>query len=305
MGNDEAPNRRAFPPQIGEKFKDRKEIWNLFGGQYQQGVMKFPSEEFVNIFFKEDGPYPDEIDSETGTIEYRGRGLKGEQKLTAGNKYLEDARLTKSPARFWYRPTGGMWEFKTWVIVYDRENIEEEDVQGNLAMRYLWYLVPVASEHKELWPIEIIKSPIAQILPSEIRVVKNPKNLLEDYARIAKELENNPTSLNLNQKARAPQPKRRKRAKDVVIARAQGQCENDQCSGMPPDVKNDGTPIFQVDHILQLSEGGPDQPDNMIALCPNCHSAKTLGKNKLEMTSRLKNLVIAKHSSLMSEAFSE
>lgn len=292
--------KRAIPPQLGEKFRDRKEIWNLFGGQYQQGVMKFPGEDYVNIFFKEDGPYPDEIDAETGVIEYRGKGLRGEQKLTAGNKYLEDARLSKSPARFWYRPVGGLWEFKSWVTVYDRENIEEEDVQGNLAMRYLWFLVPVVSEHKELWPQEVLNAPINQISPNEINLIKNPRNLLSDYARIAKELEDNPTSLNSNQKPRTPQPKRRKRAKDIVIARAQGSCENDQCSGMPPDVKNDGTPIFQVDHIVQLSDGGPDQPDNMIALCPNCHAAKTLGKGRSEMTVRLKKIALKRHRALVS-----
>ena len=248
--------KRSIPPQIGEKFNNRKEIWKLFGGQYQQGVMKFPEEDFVNVFFKEDGPYPDEIDSETGQIEYRGKGLKGEQTLTAGNKLLEDARLSKSPVRFWFRPIGGVWEFKSWVTVLDRDNIEEEDVQGNLAMRYLWFLVPVVSEHKELWSDEILAAPVNQISPNEISLVKNSRNLLEDYARIALELENNPTSLNTNQKPRSPQPKRRKRAKDIVIARAAGRCENDLCSGMPPDVKKDGTPIFQVDHIIQLSDGG-------------------------------------------------
>jgi 5-methylcytosine-specific restriction protein A len=65
-------------------------------------------------------------------------------------------------------------------------------------------------------------------------------------------------------------------------------------------VKKDGTPIFQVDHIIQLSDGGPDQPDNMIALCPNCHAAKTLGGNRSEMTARLKTIALTRHSALTS-----
>ena len=213
---------------------------------------------------------------------------------------MENSRLSKSPVRFWYRPVGGSWEFKSWATVFERENIEEEDVDGNLAMRYLWFLVPVISEHKELWPIEVLEAPINQISPYEISLIKNPRNLLVDYARIARELENNPTSLDFNLKPRPPQPKRRKRAKDIVIARAQGTCENDDCSGMPPDVKKDGTPIFQVDHIIQLSEGGPDQPDNMIALCPNCHAAKTLGGNRAEMTAKLKSIALKRHAVLIS-----
>jgi 5-methylcytosine-specific restriction protein A len=293
------PNRRSFPPQVGEQFKDRVEIWSFFGGQWVQGVTKFENENIVNVFFDEDGPYADEIDHETGTVEYRGKGLTGEQKLTEGNELLENARLSKSAIRFWYKPSKGTWVFKNWATVIDRDNIEEEDVEGNLAKRFLWYLEPVVSEDKTFWSVEINQAPVRDISIDEVVLIKNPKNLLADYAKIAKELEANPTTLSSNVKPRTPQPRRRKRAKDIVIARAAGKCENDQCTGMPPDVKKDGTPLFQVDHIIQLSDGGPDQPDNMIALCPNCHTAKTLGKNKNEMTSRLKKIAFQKHSALL------
>ena len=293
------PNRRKLPPQIGEQFKDRTEIWTFFGGQWVQGVTNFEAEKIVNVFFDEDGPYPDEIDQETGIVEYRGKGLTGEQKLTEGNKLLEDARITKTAVRFWYKPSKGVWIFRNWVTVFDRDNIEEEDVSGNLAKRYLWYLVPVISDRKELWPIEITQAPVRQIPKDELHLIKNSKNLLLDYAKIAKELEDKPTTMGPLSISRVPQPKRRKRAKNIVIARALGKCENDKCTGMPPDVKKDGTPLFQVDHIVQLSDGGPDRPDNMIALCPNCHTAKTLGKNRNVMTSRLKKIALARHNALL------
>jgi 5-methylcytosine-specific restriction protein A len=299
MENRFIPNRRELPPQIGEQFKDRVEIWSYFGGQWVQGVTKFENEGIVNVFFDEDGPYADEIDHETGTVEYRGKGLTGEQKLTEGNELLENSRLNKSAVRFWYKPTKGTWTFKNWVTVVDRDNIEEEDVQGNLAKRFLWYLEPVISNDKSLWPIELAQAPIRQIPEGELILVKNSKNLIDDYAKIAKDLEENPTTLSLSIKPRSPQPRRRKRAKDIVIARAAGKCENDLCTGMPPDVKKDGTPIFQVDHIVQLSERGPDQPDNMIALCPNCHSAKTFGSNRNEMTTRLKKIASDRHKALL------
>lgn len=31
----------------------------------------------------------------------------------------------------------------------------------------------------------------------------------------------------------------------------------------------------QIDHIVELRHGGIDSIDNMQALCPNCHAAKT------------------------------
>ncbi len=35
--------------------------------------------------------------------------------------------------------------------------------------------------------------------------------------------------------------------------------------------KMDGENYVEVAHINPLSEGGPDNPENMVALCPNCH----------------------------------
>jgi len=100
------------PPILGERFKDRETIWKAYGGQNQQGAAIFPGENYLNIFSKADDPYPDFINEETGVIEYRGQGLTGAQTLTSGNKLLEDARISKAPVRFWYKPVNGEWIFK-------------------------------------------------------------------------------------------------------------------------------------------------------------------------------------------------
>ena len=44
-------------------------------------------------------------------------------------------------------------------------------------------------------------------------------------------------------------------------------------------------PTFEIDHIVELRDGGKDEYDNLQALCPNCHSLKTrantLKRNKV------------------------
>lgn len=44
-------------------------------------------------------------------------------------------------------------------------------------------------------------------------------------------------------------------------------------------------PTFEIDHIIELRDGGKDEYDNLQALCPNCHSLKTrantLKRNKV------------------------
>ena len=38
-----------------------------------------------------------------------------------------------------------------------------------------------------------------------------------------------------------------------------------------PFKTKDGTPYLETHHIVWLSNGGEENPDNTVALCPNCH----------------------------------
>ena len=70
-----------------------------------------------------------------------------------------------------------------------------------------------------------------------------------------------------------------KRNSDVVVAtlrRANGYCEKCGCKA-PFIRKSDNTPYLEVHHIVPLSEGGDDNLENTIALCPNCHRELHLG----------------------------
>ncbi len=278
------------PPILGERFKDRKSIWKAFGGQWQQGIVTFPGESTVNAFSDENGPYPDYKDPDTGVIEYRGQGLRGEQRLVLGNKLLEDARLERKPVRYWHRPSGGSWVFESWVIVADRTQIIEEDSDSMSVQRILWFLVPIPSTDTSQWPRDLVNSKILDLPDIPNEKPRRTKDLLQDYSAISAQLEIESTGKIVSTAPRT-QYKRRKEARDLVIARSQNKCEYDKCTGMPPDVNRQGKAILQVDHIHALSEGGADVPSNMIALCPNCHSAKTFGLHSDQMSKRFKIIV--------------
>jgi 5-methylcytosine-specific restriction protein A len=53
-----------------------------------------------------------------------------------------------------------------------------------------------------------------------------------------------------------------------ALARAQGTCES--CKVQAPFKSKEG-PFLEVHHVFRLGDGGPDHPDRVIALCPNCH----------------------------------
>jgi 5-methylcytosine-specific restriction protein A len=57
--------------------------------------------------------------------------------------------------------------------------------------------------------------------------------------------------------------------KEYVLARAAGRCEC--CGGAAPFQTPKGRPYLEPHHTNMISEGGPDHPRWVAAVCPNCH----------------------------------
>lgn len=73
----------------------------------------------------------------------------------------------------------------------------------------------------------------------------------------------------LTAKSRTPQYSRSSAIRDYVMARADGICEG--CGEPSPFKSKSGEPYLHSHHIHELSDGGSDTPDTVVALCPNCH----------------------------------
>ncbi|WP_166263180.1 HNH endonuclease [Marinobacter caseinilyticus] len=65
--------------------------------------------------------------------------------------------------------------------------------------------------------------------------------------------------------------KRSYAVKSYALRRADGACE--YCEKPAPFLSGSGVPYLEVHHILRLTDGGPDSPDRVAAICPNCHRA--------------------------------
>jgi len=63
---------------------------------------------------------------------------------------------------------------------------------------------------------------------------------------------------------------------EYVRRRAGGICED--CKQEAPFInKFTNEPYLEIHHIIPLSEGGDDTPENAVALCPNCHRKRHYG----------------------------
>jgi 5-methylcytosine-specific restriction protein A len=57
--------------------------------------------------------------------------------------------------------------------------------------------------------------------------------------------------------------------KKLARVRAGGSCEG--CRQPAPFALPSGEPYLEVHHLTRLSDDGPDHPDHVVAVCPNCH----------------------------------
>jgi 5-methylcytosine-specific restriction protein A len=89
-------------------------------------------------------------------------------------------------------------------------------------------------------------------------------------------------------------------ARRAVLLRSEGHCENPSCTGEPQDITDAGRPILDVDHIQDLAKGGPDHPEQMIALCPNCHATKTRGRTREQLRAELFTEARKRHEAILS-----
>jgi 5-methylcytosine-specific restriction protein A len=78
---------------------------------------------------------------------------------------------------------------------------------------------------------------------------------------------------------------RSRHIKEYALSRAKGTCE--YCQEKAPFLDVWGYGFLEVHHILSLSDGGPDDPQYVATLCPNCHRRAHYGRDANEVNSRL------------------
>lgn len=64
-----------------------------------------------------------------------------------------------------------------------------------------------------------------------------------------------------------------------ALTRAKGKCQGCDNEALPLYM-DDGEVFLEVHHVKFLRDGGPDTPDNTVALCPRCHKHAHFGHDR-------------------------
>ncbi len=248
-------------------YNRRQDIHARFGGQQQGGIITPSQHSVVIIITGDEGlahgyadrKRPDEV------FEYFGEGQSGDMALQRGNRAIANHSAEGCSLLLFRKSRDGLiFEDE---MVYETHHIERApDSHGVERDAIVFELRPLSAV------VEHIDAESDEVETDLIELRKRA------YAATG-----------------APPPQRKagfrnvyQRSVDVkayVLARANGSCEG--CTEAAPFIRMDGTPYLEPHHIRRVSDGGPDDPAFVIALCPNCHRLVHAGKDGADYNAEL------------------
>lgn len=253
--------------EIGRVYNRRLDIHARFGGQQQGGIITPAQHPVVIIITGEEGlehGYADRYRAD-GVFEYFGEGQVGDMRLRAGNRAIAEHSIQgKGLLLFRNMPQGLRFEGEMVCEGYHVERAPDRTGAERDAIVF------------ELRALEAVVEKVeAEPAPSGVTL----EQLRQLALTAAAESSQRPSSgkRNVYQRSRD--------VRNYVCARANGKCEG--CSSPAPFVRSDGTPYLEPHHLRRLSDGGPDHPAHVIALCPNCHRRVHAGADRETYNAKL------------------
>ena len=236
----------------GKVYNRRADIHARFGGQQQGGIITPAQHALVIIITGEEGlahGYADRTRND-GVFEYFGEGQVGDMAVQRGNLAIA-SHSAEGKSLLLFRKMNEGLRFVS-EMVYEKHHFERApDREGNERSAIVFELRPLT----------------AVVGKTEEGATAEPLRPLEELrtlARAAATASQTPSSTGVRNVYQRSQDVR-----NYVLARAGGSCEG--CRAPAPFARKDGSPYLEPHHIRRLSDGGPDDPSFVIALCPNCH----------------------------------
>lgn len=260
------------PYVIGEEYSRRDDIHAAFGGQRQGGISTPSGHPYIFIFTGKSGERHGYADGwqENGVFLYTGEGQKGDMTFKAGNKAIRN-HVTDGKELLLFEALGkqkpvrylGSYCCQSW------DTFRGTDSEGNERECIQFHLVPADEGQEEQGKSA---SSVAQSMSLE---------QLRKRALAASK----PNQTQQWRNAQQAYRKRSQAVRDYVLARAAGRCE--LTGKAAPFFTKAGEPYLEVHHTRRLSDGGPDDPRHVAAICPTVHREIHFGQNGEELNAKL------------------
>jgi len=262
----------------GEVYNRRKDLHSQFGGQQQGGISTPADYPLIFLFTSEQGSeygYQDEFQPD-GTYWYTGEGQEGDMEMTRGNRAIRNHQEDGKHLHLFEALGEGQVRYIGKATYLDHHWEDRPDVHGEMRSAIVFEL---AVEPTENSATDGVEEPIEEYDGRNQRWWTRSQDELRALA-----LQESISSVS-EEEARQRTYQRSKAVQVYVKKRADGTCEG--CGKDAPFITPQGRPYLEAHHVRRVSDGGPDHPRWVIALCPNCHRRIHHGRDGEKYNTRL------------------
>ena len=246
--------------EIGKEYNRRNDIHKNYGGQQQSGISTPSSHNLIFLFSSplgEDFGYKDHFD-DNGVFHYTGEGQVGDMTFTKGNRAIRNHLEEGKELLLFEWVKKGVQRLTGYCKYLEYHHETRTDRNGKWREAIIFELAfspkPYLTKDSE----DLIQDNELNLKPSKIDNLKTLR---------AKAIAREASSASERQ-VKQIQRFRSEAIKIYALKRSSGSCES--CNHPAPFMTTKG-PYLEVHHMKRLADGGPDEPSNVIAVCPNCH----------------------------------
>jgi 5-methylcytosine-specific restriction protein A len=241
----------------------RRDLHELHGGQRQGGISTPAGQPFILLFTGSSGEqygYRDGWEADGTTFRYSGEGQEGSMQFAGGNAAIRDHAATGKDLYLFEADGRGKARYLGQMVCAEYEvvpNVPDRSQKPRDAIVFRLVSIEGAEilpEGNQQAPAEEVPrgwywdAPLEQVLSAAL---KPP----------VKGAEPREAKRNVQHRSEA--------VKVYVQRRAAGKCEG--CGQPAPFKTAQGRPYLEPHHTRRLSDGGPDHPAWVVAVCPTCH----------------------------------
>lgn len=248
---------------VGEIYDRRSELHKPYGGGWQSGISSSSLYPLIFLFAGHSGTrhgYADRPEDD-GTFIYTGEGQRGDMKMTRGNLAILQHSMNAKALHLFRTLKKGAQRYVGEFVYGGHEWIVKPDTDGLDRNAIVFRLVPIGHlEHREL---------LDEMDASEDVSLEEARRRAIAAAKVDGSSNSKSGSRTVYERSRA--------VRDYVLRRSQGVCE--LCAKPAPFRRAGGAEYLEPHHTTRVSDGGPDHPKFVAALCPTCHREVHYGEH--------------------------
>ncbi|MBL7198923.1 MAG: HNH endonuclease [Anaerolineae bacterium] len=261
---------------VQDRSYNRRDLHRIYGGQQRGGISTPRHQSFIMLFTGETEHSYGYQDSwvEDNLSFYTGEGQHGDMSFVRGNRAVRDHTVDGKDLYLFKDVGQGSVRYRGQMVCTGFHERRGPDANGNDRRLIVFELVPI-DEFCRVDEQDIDGS-----------IWEESLSILRERATAYAEAGRDPAERKMLVRRRSAE------LRAYVLRRADGCCE--ACGMQAPFKTNKGRPYLEPHHIRRLSDGGPDHPRWVVALCPNCHRRAHYSEDKDEFYSRLMRIAVDK-----------